>query len=340
MSEPVNATSAREQAAIIDQFGRRLTYLRVSLTDVCNLRCVYCMPEDMTFRPRQELMTDEEIITIVGMMANLGVNKIRLTGGEPTVRPNVVEIVRQISHIAGINDIAMTTNAILLPQLAEPLARAGLARVHISMDTLDPRKFRFITRRGDLNKVLAGIEAAEAAGLHPIKINAVVTRGFNEGEVVDLARLTLERAWDVRFIELMPFGSESDFAQAAVVPSQETRERIEAALGPMIAVSGHDPRDPARPYRLAGARGTIGFISSVSAPFCDTCNRLRLTADGKLRLCLLRDGEFDILTPLRAGMPVEQLQQEIRAAAYYKPWGHGLPDGEIPQSRLMSQIGG
>jgi cyclic pyranopterin phosphate synthase len=340
MSDSPAPNSSQSSSAIIDQFGRRLTYLRVSLTDVCNLRCVYCMPEDMTFRPRRELMSDAEIITIIQLMAELGVNKIRLTGGEPTVRPNVVEIVRQIAHIEGIRDIAMTTNAILLPQLAEPLARAGLDRVNISLDTLDPKKFRFITRRGDLDKVLAGIEAAEAAGLQPIKINAVVTRGFNDGEVAELARLTLERAWDVRFIELMPFGGEADFAQAAVVRSQETRERIEAALGPMKEIPGHDPRDPARPYRLAGARGTIGFISSVSEPFCGSCNRLRLTADGKLRLCLLRDGEYDILTPLRAGMPIEELKQEILAAAYTKPWGHGLPDGEIPQSRLMSQIGG
>ena len=340
MSDSVSPVSAPHASAIIDQFGRRLTYLRVSLTDVCNLRCVYCMPEDMTFRPRHELMSDEEIITIVRMMAELGIDKIRLTGGEPTVRPHVVEIVRQIAHIPGIRDIAMTTNAILLPQLAEPLARAGLNRVNISLDTLDPKKFRFITRRGDLDKVLAGIEAAEAAGLHPIKINAVVTRGFNDGEVAELARLTLERAWDVRFIELMPFGGEADFAQAAVVRSQETRERIEEALGPMQEIPGHDPRDPARPYRLAGARGTIGFISSVSEPFCGSCNRLRLTADGKLRLCLLRDGGYDILTPLRSGMTLQDLKQEILAAAYTKPWGHGLPDGEIPQSRLMSQIGG
>ncbi len=325
---------------LIDQFGRRLTYLRVSLTDVCNLRCVYCMPEDMTFRPRAELMSDEEIIVIVRMMAELGIHKIRLTGGEPTVRPNLVEIVRQIAHIPGIREIAMTTNGILLPQLAEPLARAGLRRVNISIDTLDPQKFRFITRWGDLDKVLAGAEAAEAAGLTPVKINAVVTRGFNDEDVVDLARLTLERDWDIRFIELMPFAEEAEFAQAAVVRSSETRARIEAALGPLTPVAGHDPRDPAKPYRLAGARGTIGFISSVSEPFCESCNRLRLTADGKLRLCLLRDGEYDILTPLRAGMEPEALKAAIIEAAYAKPWGHGLPDGVIPTSRLMNQIGG
>ncbi len=333
-------SSSQSPIRLVDQFGRQLTYLRVSLTDVCNLRCIYCMPEDMTFRPRHELMSDEEIVTIVRMMAELGINKVRLTGGEPTVRPHVVEIVRQIAHLPDIRDLAMTTNAILLPQLAEPLARAGLNRVNISLDTLNPKKFRFITRWGDLDKVWAGIEAAEAAGLKPLKINAVVTRGFNDGEVVDLARLTLERDWDIRFIELMPFGSEADFAQTAVVRSQETRERIEAVLGPMQPVPGHDPRDPARPYRLAGARGTIGFISSISEPFCGSCNRLRLTADGKLRLCLLRDGEFDILTPLRAGVPIEDIQEAIVEAAYHKPWGHGLPEGLIPQSRLMNQIGG
>ena len=332
--------SSQSSARLIDQFGRRLTYLRVSLTDVCNLRCVYCMPEDMTFRPRHELMSDEEIITIVRMMAELGINKVRLTGGEPTVRPHVVEIVRQIAHIPGIRDIAMTTNAILLPQLAEPLARAGLNRVNISLDTLNPRKFKFITRWGDLDKVWAGIEAAEAAGLTPLKINAVVTRGFNEEDVVDLARLTLDRDWHIRFIEVMPFGSEAGFAQSTVVRSRETKERIEAALGPLQPVPGHDPRDPAKPYRLIGARGAIGFISSVSEPFCGSCNRLRLTADGKLRLCLLRDGEFDILTPLRAGEPVEAIKQAILDAAYAKPWGHGLPDGLIPASRLMNQIGG
>ncbi len=326
--------------AIIDQFGRRLTYLRVSVTDACNLRCVYCMPEDMTFRPRHELMTDEEIMTIVRLMAELGITKVRLTGGEPTIRPRIVEIVRQIARIPGIRDLAMTTNAILLAQLAEPLARAGLQRVNISLDTLDPKKFRFITRRGDLSQVWAGIEAAEAAGLKPLKLNVVVTRGFNDGEVVDLAKLTLDRDWDVRFIELMPFGSEAEFAQTAVVRAAEIRERIEAALGPMHPVPGHDPRDPARPYRLMGARGTLGFINSISEPFCSACNRLRLTADGKLRLCLLRDGEFDILTPLRAGMPLDELKQAVWDAAYTKPWGHGLPEGIIPQSRLMNQIGG
>ena len=331
----------RENApGLYDHFGRKLDYLRISLTDVCNLRCVYCMPEDMSFMPRHKLMSDEELFTLVQVMAELGVSKIRLTGGEPTVRPNLVEIVRFIAQQSGVRDVAITTNGLLLPQLAEPLARAGLRRINISIDTLDPAKFRRITRWGDLDAVWAGLAAAEAAGLRPIKINAVVTRGFNDDEVVDLARLSLEREWEIRFIELMPFGDEADFAQSSVVSSAETKRLIEEDLGPLQEIPGHDGRNPARPYRLLGARGTIGFISTITEPFCAGCNRLRLTADGTLRLCLLRDGEIDLLTPLRQGCSREDLKQMIVEAAYEKPWGHGLPGGEIPQSRIMSQIGG
>ena len=334
------APSERPARGLYDRFGRHLNYLRVSLTDVCNLRCVYCMPEKMTFRPRHELMSDQELLTILRVMAELGVDKIRLTGGEPTVRPNLVEIVRAIARLPGVREVAMTTNGVLLPQLAESLARAGLNRLNISLDTLDPAKFKRITRWGDLNTVWAGVEAAEAAGLRPLKINAVVTRGFNDEEVVDLARLSLERDWEIRFIELMPFAGEADFAQNAVVSSAETRQRIEAALGPLYELPGYDGHDPARPFRLAGARGSIGFISTITAPFCAGCNRLRLTADGTLRLCLLRDGEMALLEPLRQGIDEGALKQRIIDAVYDKPWGHGLPQGVIPQKRLMSQIGG
>lgn len=327
-------------AVLQDRFGRQLNYLRVSVTDRCNLRCVYCMPEDMKFQPLRELMSDQELLTLVGIMAELGVNKIRLTGGEPAVRPNLVELVRAINQIPGIQEISMTTNGLLLPQLAEPLARAGLDRVNISIDTLDPAKFKEITRWGKLDAVWAGLEAAEAAGLRPVKINAVVTRGFNDNEAVDLARLSLDRAWQIRFIELMPFGSEADFAQEAAVSSAETRDKIEAELGPLHEVSGYDGHDPARPYRLAGARGSLGFISSVTEPFCAGCNRLRLTADGSLRLCLLRDGELGLLSLLRQGLDADAIKQQIITSVYDKPWGHGLPGGEIPQLRLMSQIGG
>ena len=323
-----------------DKYGRRIHYLRISLTDAFNLRCVYCMPEHMTFRRRDELLQDEEILRLVRIFAQLGVDKIRLTGGEPTIRPRLVELVRQIKRTPGIRDLAMTTNGLLLPELAHPLKQAGLDRVNISIDTLNPEKFHAITRWGRLEDVWAGIAAAESAGLVPIKLNCVVTRGFNEEDVVDLARLTLDHPWEVRFIELMPFGDVADFAQAAVVRSDETRARIEAALGPLEEVAGYDHRDPARPYRLPGAKGRIGFIDTISNPFCEGCGRIRLTADGKLRLCLLRDREVDLLTPLRSGADDETLKHIIVEAVWEKPWGHGLARQVIPRLRVMSQIGG
>jgi cyclic pyranopterin phosphate synthase len=326
--------------ALHDSYGRHLHYLRVSLTDACNLRCIYCMPEDIVFRPPATLLQDDEILTLVRVAASLGVDKIRLTGGEPTVRRGVVDLVRNIKAIPGIKTVAMTTNGIKLAELARPLAEAGLSAVNISVDSLDPEKFRRITRRGNLNDVWRGIEAVAAAGLTPIKLNCVVTRGFNDEDVVDLARLTLDHPWEVRFIELMPFGGTAGFQQEQIVPSAETRRRIEAALGPLTPVPGHNGHDPARPYRLAGARGIVGFISSVTEPFCEGCTRLRLTADGKLRLCLLRDDEVDLLTPLRAGADFETMRQIFAEAAYRKPWGHRLEQNEIARSREMSQIGG
>ncbi|HXF60393.1 MAG TPA: GTP 3',8-cyclase MoaA [Caldilineaceae bacterium] len=322
-----------------DSYGRRIGYLRISLTDACNLRCVYCMPEHMTFRPRAELMSDEEILFLVQVAASLGVNKIRLTGGEPTIRPNLVELVRGIAQTPGIQDLAMTTNAILLDKLAQPLAEAGLRRVNISIDTLDPEKFRRITRWGDLDDVWRGIRAAEAAGLTPIKLNAVVVRHFNDEDMIDLARLTLENDWEVRFIEMMPFGEISDFQQSNVVSFREMRERVEAVFGPLEEV-GYDYVDPSRPFRIPGAMGTLGFISSVTEPFCQGCGRVRLTADGKLRLCLLRDDEVDLLTPLRAGASFEEMRALMRAGAYHKPWGHGLAQGQFAANRVMNQIGG
>ncbi len=322
-----------------DQYGRQIRDLRVSLTDRCNLRCVYCMPEEMEFKPRDEILTDDELLLIIQVAAELGVRKIRLTGGEPTVRANLVDLVDRIAKVPGIEDLAMTTNGVRLAHLAQPLARSGLRRVNVSLDSLNPAKFRAITRWGDLGDVLAGLDAAQAAGLCPIKINAVVVRGFNEDDVVDLAQLTLSRDYAVRFIEMMPFGSVAGFQTNAYVPSVETMARIESALGPLtpLDVSGYDP---ARTYRLQGAPGTLGFISSVSQPFCAQCGRLRLTAEGRLRLCLLRDDEADLRTPVRNGATYEEIRERFRAAAYRKPWGHGLARGVIPRHRIMSQIGG
>lgn len=327
---------------MVDSYGRRLHYLRVSLTDACNLRCIYCMPEHVTFRPSAALLQDDEVLTLVRVGASLGVDKVRLTGGEPTVRPGLVALVRAIRAIPGIRRIAMTTNGIRLRELAQPLAEAGLDQVNISVDSLDPGKFKHITRRDALLSVRQGIAAAAAAGLSPIKINCVVTRGFNEDEVVELARLTLDNPWEVRFIELMPLGSVSEFQQEQVVPSTETRARIEAALGPLTPMTDHNGHDPARSFRLAAAdaRGRVGFISSVTEPFCESCNRLRLTADGKLRLCLLRDNEVDLLTPLRAGADFSTLQRIMAEAAYHKPWGHRIKEDDIARSREMHEIGG
>ncbi len=324
----------------LDRFGRHIQYLRISLTDHCNLRCVYCMPEDTTFRPTAELMQDDEILLLTRLFASLGFNKIRLTGGEPTVRANVVELVRGITHTPGIKNVSMTTNGILLPSLARPLAEAGLERVNISLDTLDPEKFRRLTRWGDLEDVWDGIMAAEQAGLTPVKINAVVVAGYNEQDMVDLARLTVSQPWQVRFIEMMPFGGATELQLNQVVTSGQVQQRIEAALGKLEAANGGQLDGEARVFRLPGAKGNIGFISSITQPFCTSCTRARLTADGVLRMCLLREYEVDLLTPIRAGAPLNELREMILDAVWNKPWGHGLADGEVVINRIMSEIGG
>lgn len=323
-----------------DRFARPIHYLRISLTDHCNLRCIYCMPEEMTFRPSAALLQDEEIIRLTRLFARLGFDKIRLTGGEPTVRANVVEIVRQIAATPGIRSVTMTTNGILLKRLARPLAAAGLQRVNISLDTLNPAKFKRLTRWGDLEDVWEGILAAEEAGLTPIKINAVVVRGYNEEDVADLARLSLDHPWQIRFIEMMPFGGATDLQTRQMVTAEEIKQRIEAFLGPLETLRDGQLDGEARLYRLPGAVGDIGIIASISAPFCASCTRARLTADGVLRLCLLRELEVDLLTPLRQGASDEELRHLILNAIWHKPWGHGLAQGEIPLNRTMSQIGG
>ena len=323
-----------------DRFGRNIHYLRISLTDHCNLRCVYCMPEDMTFRPNAELMQDDELLQFVRLFARLGFDKIRLTGGEPTVRAHVVDLVREIAATPGIESLSMTTNGVLLKKLAAPLKEAGLQRVNVSVDTLDPAKFRRLTRWGSLEQVWAGIEEAERVGLAPVKINAVVVRGYNESDVADLAQLTFDHPWQVRFIEMMPFAGATELQQQQVVKASEMIERIEARCGALMPVNGGQLDGEARLYQLPGAKGQVGFISSVSLPFCASCTRARLTADGRLRLCLLREKEVDLLTPLRAGASLEQLRQMILDGIWQKPWGHGLASGEVALNRVMSEIGG
>lgn len=324
----------------LDRFGRDINYLRISLTDRCNLRCVYCMPEDMQFRPRPELLQDDELLRLVRLCVGLGFNKFRLTGGEPTVRSHIVELVRDIAHTPGVRALSMTTNGVLLKTLAQPLAEAGLQRVNISIDTLDNAKFKRLTRWGNVEEVWDGIVAAEAAGLTPVKLNAVIVRGYNESDVVDLAALTLYHPWQVRFIEMMPFGEIAEFQQHQVVKAQEMRDRIDAQLGPLQPVAGGQLDGEARLYRLPEALGEVGFISSVSEPFCASCNRARLTADGKLRMCLLREYEMDLLTPLRAGASDAELRTLVEKAVWHKPWGHGLAHNVVPLNRIMSEIGG
>ena len=323
-----------------DRFGRMINYLRISLTDKCNLRCVYCMAEDMVFRPNRELMQDDELRTLVNVFADLGFKKFRLTGGEPTVRPSIIEICDFIAHTPGVQSLSMTTNGVLLKKLAQPLADAGLQRVNISIDTLDPSRFKKITRWGSLDQVWDGIEAAERAGLSPVKLNAVVVRGFNDQDVTDLAKLTLDHDWQVRFIEMMPFGDVATFAKEQIVTDAEIRNRIAEEYMPLELVDDGRLDGEARLYQFPGAKGQVGFISSVTVPFCASCNRARLTADGVLRLCLLRDKEVNLLQPLRDGASEADLKQIILDGIWMKPWGHGLAEDEIPVKRVMSQIGG
>ena len=327
-------------AAARDAFGRRMSYLRISLTDRCNFRCLYCMPAvGMTFQPRDELLTDDELLRLIGLFTRMGFDKFRLTGGEPTVRPHLVDIVRGIKAFPGVRELSMTTNALLLGRKAHELKAAGLDRVNVSIDTLDPVKFKMMTRGGRLDLVWEGIEAADAAGLRPIKLNSVVLKEHNDHEVEQLAELTLTRDWHVRFLEIMPMEGVGMVYDERLVTSDETKTRLEATFGPLEPVTA-DAADPARLWRIPGARGTIGFISPISAPFCEACNRVRLTADGMLRLCLLRPDEVNVRDLMRAGASDDDILAELRGGIWRKPWGHGVAEGERDTVRGMSQIGG
>lgn len=326
-----------------DRFGRDIDYLRLSVTDHCNLRCVYCMPlRGLNFIPSPELLTPAEIETVVQAAVSVGFRKFRLTGGEPTLRPDIVEITRRIAGVGGVEDLAMTSNAILLPRLASPLKHAGLRRLNIHVDTLHPERLTKLMRFGSLEEIEAGIAAAEAAGLVPIKINCTVTRDYNETDVVDLARRALDRDWHVRFIELMPLGGgeTAHVALSQFVPSSETRRRIEGELGPLVPLENQSPSDEARNYRFEDGEGVVGFISPVSEPYCGACNRMRLTADGKFHLCLLNDDELDVKKALRNGGGADDVAEILLRAVTLKPTGHRLDEGVSTLSRSMFQIGG
>jgi cyclic pyranopterin phosphate synthase len=272
----------------------------------------------------------------------VGFRKFRLTGGEPTLRPDLVEITARIASVPGVQGLAMTTNGILLPRLARPLREAGLTRLNIHVDTLDPERLKKLMRFASIEEVEAGIAAAEEAGLVPIKVNCTVTRDYNDGDVVDLARRALEDGWHVRFIELMPLGGgeTAHVALSQFVPSAETRRRIEAALGPLTSVPDQHPSDEARNFRFANGRGVVGFISPVSEPYCGACNRMRLTADGKFHLCLLNDDELDVKQALRSGGGEAEVASILLKAVSLKPTGHRLDEGVSTRTRSMFQIGG
>lgn len=324
-----------------DAYRREINYLRVSVTDRCNLRCVYCMPgEGVRSTSHQEILRLEEIERLVRAAALVGVKKIRLTGGEPLVRKGLEYLVNRISVIPGIDDITLTTNGLLLPPRIEALKEAGVKRVNISLDTLRADRYREITRGGDLSEAWKGINSALEAGLHPVKLNTVIIRGFNDDEVEAMARLTIIKPLHIRFIELMPVGSANSWATGRFVAAAEIMSIINSKVGQMHPAKQPEGGGPARYYRLDGAEGTIGFITSMSEHFCHICNRLRLTSAGGLRPCLYDGREVDLKTPLRAGAALEDLAGMIKHAVYLKPDRHHLLDGWQDHRRVMSQIGG
>ena len=317
---------------MIDLFGRNITYLRLSVTELCNLRCRYCMPaEGICKKAHEEMLTQEEMIMAVRAAASLGVTKLRITGGEPLVKPNILELCRQAAAVPGIRELCLTTNGTLLPKLAEPLRAAGVQRLNISLDTLDEEKYRHITRVGSLQEALQGIEAASAAGFEKIKINTVLIGGFNDEEIPALAGLTLRYPVDVRFIELMPMVDSPDFGPEAFLPNRVVTEKM-PQLQPLPEDGG-----VARLYRLPGALGRVGLISPVSAHFCAACNRIRITADGKIKPCLHAADEFSI-----KGLGEEEMKQVLREAILAKPKWHGELSytAHSRARRSMNQIGG
>ncbi|OPY06531.1 MAG: Cyclic pyranopterin monophosphate synthase [Syntrophus sp. PtaB.Bin001] len=332
--------AANKEKALPDKHQRTINYLRLSVTDRCNLRCVYCMPEEgMQFIPHREILTYEEILRIVRLCVANGIRKIRLTGGEPLVRRDILSFIEKLCKIENLKEVALTTNGVLLKEMAGDLKRCGVSRINVSMDTLKPEKFNSITRRNLFDRVWEGIEEAESVGLTPVKLNAVVIRGVNDDEILDFARLTYKKPYHVRFIELMPLG-EADARMQGFVSSNEILEQI-SSLGPVTLEKSALMSGPAVMYSLEGAKGKIGFIGALSNHFCNTCNRLRLTADGALRGCLFSDQETDFKSPLRAGKDDAYLQELIRNTILNKPEGHGLEMKNLRKCvRPMHCIGG
>jgi len=326
---------------LTDSFGRTINNLRVSVTDQCNFRCIYCMPEEgMIFQPRDEILTFEEITRFVGIAADLGISKLRLTGGEPTVRKDLPVLVRMLSEIPGVRDMAMTTNGFLLRKMSRDLHEAGLPRINVSLDTLDQEKFKEMTRRDVLHKVLDGLEEAIGYFQLPIKINVVAMKGYTEDELLDFAKLARTGPYQVRFIEFMPLDADRSWTRDQVLDGAEIIERI-SAQWPLDAVKRPDQREPADLFRFRDGKGEIGLIASVSEPFCGSCNRIRITADGKLRTCLFSINETDIKALLRGGASDAEIAETVIEAVGNKEPGHHINEPDFVQpERTMSSIGG
>ena len=321
-----------------DSFGRRIDYLRISVTDRCNFRCLYCMPAaGLEWLPKSHILSYEEIAQVVSELAPLGLRRLRITGGEPTLRPQLELLVGMLRSIPEIEDISLSTNGVRLPELAGSFRQAGLDRVNMSADSLRPDRIRAISRRNINFDPIAAATAAEQAGLSPIKINVVVMRGINDDELCDFARLTVEHEWHVRFIELMPVGEMRELTWHHIVPSEEVLRQLEE-IAPLEPAAGPSRGNgPARYFRFDGARGTVGVITPMSHTYCGSCNRVRLTADGRLRTCLFGDDEVDLRSPLREGLPLEPF---FRSALSSKPKEHHLLQMQVGGLQALSQVGG
>jgi cyclic pyranopterin phosphate synthase len=324
--------------ALKDSFGRSIEYLRISVTDRCNFRCLYCMPiAGLQWLPKSDILSYEEIASIVEQLAPLGLRRLRITGGEPTIRPDLHRLIAMLRAVPDIEDISLSTNGVRLAELAPELKAAGLDRVNMSADSLRPDRIKAISRRSLEFDPVRAAAAAERAGLSPVKINVVVMRGINDDELCDFARLTIELPWHVRFIELMPVGELRDLTWDHIVPSDEVLRRLESVAPLEPAESPARSNGPARYFRFAGGRGSVGLITPMTHTYCRSCNRVRLTADGRLRTCLFGDAETDLRSPLRDGLPLEPF---FRAALREKPEEHHLLQMKVGGLRALSQVGG
>lgn len=325
----------------VDPYNRKITYLRVSVIDRCNLRCIYCQPvKNLKLLDHADILSYEEILKVIRVAAEVGIRKVRLTGGEPLLRRNLLHLVESVCRTPGIEDVSITTNAVLLEEMARPLFEAGIRRINVSLDTLNPLKYAKMTGRECFDAVMRGLQTAEAVGFSPIKVNVVAIRGLNDDEIARFADFSVQKPYHIRFIEYMPIGRDSDWAPEKYISSDEIKSKLEA-LGPLLQVQRSFHDGPAERYRFESAKGEIGFITPLSHHFCPSCNRLRLTADGRLRPCLFADEEVDIKSPLRSGCNQEDLKRVFQEAIARKPKQHHaeiLERGEC--IRPMSTIGG